>query len=745
MAQQQQLMAQMQQMQMAAMQQLYLQQMIAANPAMAQYLPPPFSFPTMPSFTPLSMVGHMVSITAGDRAGETATIAGVNDHSFLLKLKDGETDIVKKFHEVSLLHPTSQMMAAGLGMGGMLGLQGMMQGMQAMGGMTGVGGAASSVTSPLHSAQMAVANPVSQATEINSPSSAGQGAGASSSSLQQQLSSPSSTSLPPHLPAHAGPPLPFPFFPVPGYFLPPHSKLRPPHLTKQRSLKNLVGKYVQVLSGPYKGEMGVVLKGSNGYFSVRLSRSFADLKEHGGVVMKRSGDLKVLDLTQASFELMKQQMRDEEARNGAAAAGGGRLLDTTKVEVGGDDSSSDDDDDDDGSDDDDDSDSDSDSESDVSSSSDDERKDAATAASASSSAAKKRKRSPSASAASHKKQRAAAIASNFSSVPIPAHLKPDALVDSLVVVKKGRCKGEVGTVRKTGHGFYALDIIGRGQVMKRANELEMIAADTTGKGGQAGGGAAGKSAMLTPRRLGKVTDAVRAAVAKSGGEGGVKGAGMGGNLRDAASLLMDLMGEGGEDGDAKDDDDDDDQQAGGSKKSKKTAATPSASKKKDKKSSSSSSSSSRAVSGGSLKRKKKSGSSASAVSGSKKRKGDKKSRAAGKKAGGSSSSKKEEDEEAEDEDEDAELSSSDSEDDDAMREEGGKRKAAAPPAASDTEDDMHVAEAEARDAQDEHKDLGKLSKRRSRTEERKAKAEPVSGEGTEGRRRRDRSHTTVTF
>ena len=423
-AQQAQMMQQMQMHQMMAMQQMYLQHVLASNPAIAPFLPFPIPQPLTP-ITPMSMVGSLVSILSGEHTGQQAIIAGINDHSVLLKLKDSDTDCVKRFSEITLVQPPPS--------------------------MTG-GAAPGAATLSAAAADGAAGAGVSQATEVNSPSAMAVVAGG---------------------PASAAPTMPFqlPFLPglpgmalpgmanMPGlagmpYFYPPSGRMRNP--LKHRSLKNLVGKYVMVLSGPYKNEMGMVLKGSNGYFSVRLSRQFADLKEHGGVVMKRSGDLKVLDLTQASFELMKMQMRDEEAK-AQGAADRTRWMDNAKAQA--DDASSSEDSDTSNSD----SNSDSDSDSDSDDSNNDAKDGAAKPRNGDGGARKKRKRTSTSSSSSSstspspggkKASFGGRINHSITSTPIPASIKPESLIDSLVVVRKGRCKGEVGTVKRSGHGFY---------------------------------------------------------------------------------------------------------------------------------------------------------------------------------------------------------------------------------------------------------------------------------------------------
>ena len=256
------MMQQMQMAQMMAMQQMYMQQMMA-NPQLAQQMAlamqQQVAMPQLPSITPLSMVGSIVSILQGEHTGQTATIKAVNQEAVLLTLKDTETEVVKKFSEISLLQPSAAMQAA---------------------------------TAASNGSAAAAAGTTTAADGTVIPA----GTAVPTAAVPQQ------------------PTMPFPFFPQ-MFMAGAAAKMRP-SMTKQRSLKNLVGKYVQLLSGKYKGEMGVVVKGGNGYFSVRLSRLFNELREHGGIVMKRSGDLKVLNLTEASFELMKQEMKEAE--------GGGR-------------------------------------------------------------------------------------------------------------------------------------------------------------------------------------------------------------------------------------------------------------------------------------------------------------------------------------------------------------------------------------------------------------------------------------
>lgn len=51
--------------------------------------------------------------------------------------------------------------------------------------------------------------------------------------------------------------------------------------------------------------------------------------------------------------------------------------------------------------------------------------------------------------------------------------KTDSLMERKVMVKIGKLSGEVGMVKRSGHGFYCVHIPGQGEVMKRANELEL--------------------------------------------------------------------------------------------------------------------------------------------------------------------------------------------------------------------------------------------------------------------------------
>jgi len=48
------------------------------------------------------------------------------------------------------------------------------------------------------------------------------------------------------------------------------------------------------------------------------------------------------------------------------------------------------------------------------------------------------------------------------------------MIDKQVLVRSGKYAGEIGTVVKSGHGFYCVEIPGRGEVMKRAYELDTL-------------------------------------------------------------------------------------------------------------------------------------------------------------------------------------------------------------------------------------------------------------------------------
>lgn len=52
-------------------------------------------------------------------------------------------------------------------------------------------------------------------------------------------------------------------------------------------------------------------------------------------------------------------------------------------------------------------------------------------------------------------------------------IAPKINVDDHVVISQGRLRGEKGVVKSSGHGFYCVVVRGRGEIMKRATELEL--------------------------------------------------------------------------------------------------------------------------------------------------------------------------------------------------------------------------------------------------------------------------------
>jgi hypothetical protein len=64
---------------------------------------------------------------------------------------------------------------------------------------------------------------------------------------------------------------------------------------RSKASKIVVGRQVLVASGRMKGEIGVVVKGSNGYFTIKFPKEFESLKDSDNSIMKRSTDLRLIE------------------------------------------------------------------------------------------------------------------------------------------------------------------------------------------------------------------------------------------------------------------------------------------------------------------------------------------------------------------------------------------------------------------------------------------------------------------
>ena len=103
-----------------------------------------------------------------------------------------------------------------------------------------------------------------------------------------------------------------------------YSHLSPSHVNKfghqlqirpRNNNRQLLHKYVTVLNGRMKNQIGIVTRGANGYFTVRFLRQFDSLLEHDNSIMKRSSDLRQIiippDVTPEQFaERMYQQSNE---------------------------------------------------------------------------------------------------------------------------------------------------------------------------------------------------------------------------------------------------------------------------------------------------------------------------------------------------------------------------------------------------------------------------------------------------
>mmetsp|Transcript_3102 Transcript_3102/g.7228 ORF Transcript_3102/g.7228 Transcript_3102/m.7228 type:complete len:582 (-) Transcript_3102:552-2297(-) len=144
---------------------------------------------------------------------------------------------------------------------------------------------------------------------------------------------------------------------------------------KRNGKSNLVGKYVMIECGRYKGETGFVVRGGNGYYCVQLGGRNGS--SSAGNVMKRSSDLRAIPSPNEANESSRQGAK------GSPPHQNGRSEDGSSA------------------------------------------------------------------------------------------CKNELWVHQKVFIKAGKHQGKTGTVRRSGHGFYCVNIKSIGEVMKRASDLEL--------------------------------------------------------------------------------------------------------------------------------------------------------------------------------------------------------------------------------------------------------------------------------
>ena len=282
--------------------------------------------------------------------------------------------------------------------------------------------------------------------------------------------------------------------------------------TKDRSRLNrmVVGKHVEIKTGKYERDIGMIVKGSNGYFTVRLHRRHDELNHHENCIMKRSSDLQLLegDALMAAMQRTALLQRDDDIRRARVAeekrlkklaAKKSKIATLPAVEavpvaagvirsVNDDEEMSDTS-----------SDSSSDSEDDASTDSshsdsdeDDvpqmvdqdgllmqqrQRHSKHRRTSKSKSANNKRQRTSSSQSGSGGKKRQSSSA-GLSGSTTPAAGVSD-LIGQRVRIRSGKHEGELGTIKSSGHGFYCVAIDGDidNDCMKRLNELDQLQAN----------------------------------------------------------------------------------------------------------------------------------------------------------------------------------------------------------------------------------------------------------------------------
>lgn len=197
--------------------------------------------------------------------------------------------------------------------------------------------------------------------------------------------------------------------------------------SQQLKSSNPIGQYVMITNGRYSGRRGYVSKGSNGYFSVQmLEKAFK--ADAGSTVMKRSCDLQVIDRPD-DLNLAQIGSDDDYRDESESDDNFSELSNTTDDE-------------------------------DLLQDSEDEFS------------------FPSARFPSTRTFPASRFRP-FNDNPMDKRRRINphngiSLIEKRVILTQGKNRGEIGTVKRSGHGFYAVHVHERGvELMKRASELKL--------------------------------------------------------------------------------------------------------------------------------------------------------------------------------------------------------------------------------------------------------------------------------
>ncbi len=260
---------------------------------------------------------------------------------------------------------------------------------------------------------------------------------------------------------------------------------------KTANSKNLVGRYVMVESGRYKGEVGFVTRGGNGYFNVQFIGDVPgvsapinrfDRARSGNFVMKRLSDLRIVhNLKNVPAVQFAPEVESDSERpikriksqpspspfggdvqvpsaaaigaeyytappvaaimqqTGTTPSGGASMLMAPPAPV-------------------------------VVVKTQQQQTGHAYPAPANQ-APKKRRPTPSPAGAVH-----------LSSMSLTKQ-SAESWIDRRVLIKMGKYANQIGTILRSGHGFYCVAIPGRGEVQKRANELALVDESAAAAGG----------------------------------------------------------------------------------------------------------------------------------------------------------------------------------------------------------------------------------------------------------------------
>jgi len=168
-------------------------------------------------------------------------------------------------------------------------------------------------------------------------------------------------------------------------------------MSKRRSMSKtkLLRKYVRIESGHHTGEIGYVIKGANGYYTVVFSADSPQSKE---IIMRRAQDLKEVPRPQhfihGSYRTSKSLKRKRFKSDGNNNEGG-------------------------------------------------------------SPESQQQEEIP-------KRRRIRSLGGR------------ESWIGRRVMIRDGKYRGEIGIVKRSGHGFYCLDIPRRGEIMKRGADLELF-------------------------------------------------------------------------------------------------------------------------------------------------------------------------------------------------------------------------------------------------------------------------------